>query len=76
MPEAEYVAQYILNGGDRDEFMKKFSKAPPSDIHDGGFTMLAQAWLATSSPCMHQVYQRGIPMQVDIRRHDVTYTQT
>lgn len=27
MKEAEYVANYILNGGDRDEFMAKFSKA-------------------------------------------------
>lgn len=25
--EAEYVANYILNGGDRDEFMTKFSRA-------------------------------------------------
>ncbi|NJP09440.1 MAG: 4-hydroxy-3-methylbut-2-enyl diphosphate reductase [Leptolyngbyaceae cyanobacterium RU_5_1] len=25
--EAEYVANYILNGGDRDEFMAKFSRA-------------------------------------------------
>eukprot|EP00741_Cyanophora_paradoxa_P008198 tig00000025_g7933.t1 len=27
MDEAEYVANYILNGGDREEFMKKFAKA-------------------------------------------------
>lgn len=27
MKEAEYVANYILNGGNRDEFMEKFSKA-------------------------------------------------
>ncbi len=27
MKEAEYVANYILNGGNRDEFMAKFSKA-------------------------------------------------
>ena len=27
LKEAEYVADYILNGGDRDEFMAKFDKA-------------------------------------------------
>jgi 4-hydroxy-3-methylbut-2-enyl diphosphate reductase len=27
LKEAEYVADYILNGGDRDEFMAKFQKA-------------------------------------------------
>lgn len=27
LKEAEYVANYILNGGDRDEFMTKFSRA-------------------------------------------------
>ncbi len=27
MKEAEYVANYILNGGDKDEFMAKFSRA-------------------------------------------------
>lgn len=27
MAEAEYVSNYILNGGDRDEFMSKFSRA-------------------------------------------------
>ena len=27
MQEAEYVADYILNGGDREEFLTKFSKA-------------------------------------------------
>jgi 4-hydroxy-3-methylbut-2-enyl diphosphate reductase len=27
LKEAEYVANYILNGGDRDEFMAKFQKA-------------------------------------------------
>ncbi|HEY9666763.1 MAG TPA: 4-hydroxy-3-methylbut-2-enyl diphosphate reductase [Coleofasciculaceae cyanobacterium] len=27
LKEAEYVANYILNGGDRDEFMAKFSRA-------------------------------------------------
>lgn len=32
MKEAEYVANYILNGGNRDEFMAKFSRA-----HSPGF---------------------------------------
>ncbi|PSB25932.1 4-hydroxy-3-methylbut-2-enyl diphosphate reductase [Stenomitos frigidus] len=32
MAEAEYVANYILNGGDRDEFMTKFDHA-----HSAGF---------------------------------------
>ncbi|MCP2730591.1 4-hydroxy-3-methylbut-2-enyl diphosphate reductase [Limnofasciculus baicalensis] len=32
MKEAEYVANYILNGGNRDEFMAKFSRA-----HSSGF---------------------------------------
>jgi 4-hydroxy-3-methylbut-2-enyl diphosphate reductase len=27
LPEADYVANYILNGGSRDEFMAKFSRA-------------------------------------------------
>mmetsp|Transcript_46921 Transcript_46921/g.101971 ORF Transcript_46921/g.101971 Transcript_46921/m.101971 type:complete len:592 (+) Transcript_46921:80-1855(+) len=29
MDEAEYVANYVLNGGDREEFLKKFVKAVP-----------------------------------------------
>uniref|UniRef100_A0A7S1MH83 4-hydroxy-3-methylbut-2-enyl diphosphate reductase n=1 Tax=Alexandrium catenella TaxID=2925 RepID=A0A7S1MH83_ALECA len=29
MPEAEYVANYIIGGGDREEFLKKFEKAIP-----------------------------------------------
>ena len=32
LPEAEYVANYILNGGNRDEFLAKFSNA-----HSEGF---------------------------------------
>lgn len=32
LDEAEYVANYILNGGDRDEFMRKFANA-----HSEGF---------------------------------------
>ena len=27
LAEAQYVADYIINGGDKDEFLKKFSKA-------------------------------------------------
>ena len=30
LPQAEYVSNYILNGGDRHEFMAKFSKAVSS----------------------------------------------
>ncbi len=42
MAEAEYVANYILNGGDRNEFMAKFSRAcsagfdPDKDLEQVG----------------------------------------
>lgn len=42
MAEAEYVANYILNGGDRNEFMAKFSRAcsvgfdPEKDLEQVG----------------------------------------
>lgn len=32
MTEAEYVAEYILSGGDKAAFMKKFEKATPADF--------------------------------------------
>jgi 4-hydroxy-3-methylbut-2-en-1-yl diphosphate reductase len=34
MPEAHYVADYILKGGDRDEFLAKFSNAGAL-LHEG-----------------------------------------
>ncbi|GMH44369.1 hypothetical protein BSKO_12303 [Bryopsis sp. KO-2023] len=45
--EAEYVCDYILNGGDREEFMKKFVNA-----HSAGFdpdTMLERVGLANQT---------------------------
>ena len=39
LEEAEYVVQYILNGGDKQEFLAKFSKA------------ISKVWRPGSRPC-------------------------
>mmetsp|Transcript_14561 Transcript_14561/g.22445 ORF Transcript_14561/g.22445 Transcript_14561/m.22445 type:complete len:457 (-) Transcript_14561:203-1573(-) len=47
MDEAEYVSNYILNGGDKEEFMKKFEKAVSKGFDPD--TMLSKVGLANQT---------------------------
>ena len=48
LEEAEYVVQYILNGGDKQEFLAKFSKAISKVCRPGSRHRLSSSYL----PCL------------------------
>ncbi|MFE4106172.1 4-hydroxy-3-methylbut-2-enyl diphosphate reductase [Almyronema epifaneia] len=75
LAEAEYVADYILNGGDRDQFMAKFSQAtsigfdPDLDLERVGIanqtTMLKGETEAIGKLFEHTMLKKYGPVAID-----------
>ena len=57
MPEAEYVADYILNGGDKADFLSKFKNAISEDFDPD--TMLSKVGIANQTTML-----KGETMQI------------
>jgi 4-hydroxy-3-methylbut-2-en-1-yl diphosphate reductase len=81
MSEAEYVADYILNGGNRDEFLAKFKNAmsadfdPDSDLEAVGVANQT-TMLKSETAAIGKLFERTMMRKfgtADLKQHFVAY---